>query len=279
MSISSTPLSMAVSFAVWALVFPVSTQAALEFVERRASYKASPTEESFESVFEFTNKSAHPVVIHEVDSNCGCLRASSDKNRYAPGESGKVTAVFKIGTTEGVQTKSVTVIYAEEKAVVRPKVVGATESKPSGSAATTEAGEETPARATGRRERLQLMVEVEVPTLIAIEPKITKWPMGSEPTTKVVEISMQHESPILIREVRSSRENVRVELKEIEKGKRYQLELTPEKTDSVQLGMLTIETNCDIKRHQKKLAFFSIHRPTARDRVPAKPAPAVEAGS
>ncbi len=244
-------------------------QADLSFPSKRNTYEAKPAEESFETVFEFTNTGKHPVIVEQVDSNCGCISAATDKKRYEIGESGTVTAVFKIGSAEGTQSKSLTVFYAEEKPVVRPKVVGAgTEPPPAAAAGKTT----TPTAATGARQRQQLTVEVHVPSLIRIEPKVTKWPVGAAAETKTVEVTMNHEEPIVIREVRSSRENMKVEVKELEKGKRYQLHLTPEVTDKVQLGMLTIQTDCAIKRHQKKLAFFSIHRPT---RSPQKAATAL----
>jgi hypothetical protein len=112
----------------------------------------------------------------------------------------------------------------------------------------------------------RLTVELNVPAVIEIEPKIAKWPVGTEPVTKKVTVTMKHDDPIAIREVVSSRESVEVEVKEIEAGRHYELHLTPKTTESVQLGMLTIHTDCRIAKHQKKLAFFSIHRPTPTPR-------------
>ena len=69
---------------------------------------------------------------------------------------------------------------------------------------------------------------------------------------------------------------MRVETKELEVGKKYELSLTPSSTDKVQLGMLTIETDCELKKHKKKLAFFSIQRPDPNPKPQALPIPKVK---
>ena len=244
--------------------------AELEFNTKRASHEAKPTDETFETVFKFKNSGRYPVVVKKVDSNCGCISASTDKDRYEKGESGSVTAVFKIGSAEGIQTKSVAVVYAEELPVVKPKVIQeADPSDPLTLPAPVPAPAEPAAPRIGPTSTDRLTVELTVPTLIQIEPKITKWTIGDPAETKKITVTMNHESPIAIKDVRSSRDNVKVETKEIEAGKIYELSLTPASTDKVQLGMLTIETDCDLKKHEKKLAFFSIQRaePTSEPQV------------
>lgn len=252
-----------------------SSRADLNFETTNTTYKAKPTDESFEAVFKFTNAGKQPVVIQKVDSNCGCISATTDKERYAPGESGIVTAVFKIGSAEGIQSKNVSVVWAEEQDVVKPTVIEAAEvpdDVPAPALAPTDAEAEK-TTAIGSLNTDRLTVELHVPAVIEIDPKITTWTVGAPAETKTIKITMDHDKPIAIRDVRSSRENVVVVTKELEAGKRYELHLTPKSTESVQLGMLTIETDCDIKRHQKKLAFFNIHRPVPvrANEVPVPP--------
>lgn len=247
----------------------------LDFNTHRNVYKAKPDEESFESVFTFKNTGKHPVVIQSVDSNCGCIRATADKERYGKGESGTITAVFKIGGGEGIQTKHVSVLYAEEQPVVKPKVIAPA----AGDLATAPVVEPAtpPKPVLGPAITDRLSVELHVPTLVQVEPKITKWTVGQAADPKTVRVTMNHEQPIILKEVRSSRENVTVETKEIETGKIYELTLTPASTDKVQLGMLTLVTDCEIKKHQKKLAFFSIQRAQSRPEPAPQPAPEVPA--
>ncbi len=227
-----------------------SAHAELSFKDKRFAYAAKATEETVTATFEFKNTGKLPIAIQKVDSNCGCLRAEADKDRYAKGESGTITAEFKIGSAEGKQTKQVWVVYGEEKPVVQAKVIGET-------ATPNKAPQDKVVSTTTER----LTVELTVPTLVSIEPKITKWVIGSKPEPKEIRVVMDHDKPVHIKDVRSSRENVTVETKEIEAGKEYVLVLTPKSTEKVQLGMLTIQTDCEIAKHQKKLGFFSISRP------------------
>ena len=69
---------------------------------------------------------------------------------------------------------------------------------------------------------------------------------------------MEHLTPIRITEVKSSREDVRAELKTVKDGESYIITLTPSSTEKKRLGMLTIVTDSKATRHKKKLGFFSI---------------------
>ncbi|MFT4638434.1 MAG: hypothetical protein ACI8T1_001755 [Verrucomicrobiales bacterium] len=261
------------SFLASAALMTSPTWADLNFKTKRAIYEAKPTDESFETVFKFKNTGKHPVVVKKVDSNCGCISAITDKDRYERGESGTVTATFKIGSAEGIQTKSVSVVYVEELSVVKPKIVQTVD--PDDPLVVTPT--QQPARAepiapiVAPTKTDRLTVELSVPTIVNIDPKITKWTLGDPSQTKTILVTMDYQDPITIKDIRSSRDNVKVEMKEIEAGKKYELSLTPTSTDKIQLGMLTIETDCSIKKHHKKLAFFSIQR--AEENPPPKAAP------
>ena len=255
-----------------------SAWADLDFKTKRVTYKAKPAEKQFEATFSFKNTGKNPIDITKVDSNCGCLSAKTDKDRYEKGESGKVVAVFKIGSAEGVQSKSINLIYKEDKPVVKPKVVAPSTDSSDPLAFIEQPKPEPVQPVVSLPQTDRLTVELIVPTIVQIDPKITKWDMGSETETKTIRITMDHEEPINIKSVRSSRDNIRVETKEIEAGQRYEIAVTPQTTEKVQLGMLTIETDCQIKKHRKKLAFYSIQRPEMKKALPpaAEEAPAAE---
>ena len=252
-----------------------SAWAVLDFKTKRVTHEAKPKEKQFEAVFSFKNTGKHPIVITKVDSNCGCISAKTDKERYEKGESGKVTATFKIGSAEGVQTKSISLIYKQDQPIVKPKIVAppADSSDPLAFIEQPKPEPVQPVFSPSQTDRLT--VELKVPTIVQIDPKITKWDVGSEAETKTIQITIDHEEPIKIKAVRSSRDNIRIETKEIEAGKRYEISITPQTTEKVQLGMLTIETDCQIKKHRKKLAFFSIQRPETK-KAPLEAAPAAE---
>lgn len=253
----------------------MSAIADLKFEKRMNSYTAKPEEERFTSTFNFKNASKVPIEIKKVDSDCGCVKAEADKSIYKPGESGKITAVYSIGSNEGTQNKTLWVVYAAQVAVLPPPTPG-TEANATPAPAQAKPATENPEAAVDdpnagdeateaapppvQPKTEKLTVSLTIPSIMEISPKITKWKQDDQPESKTVTIEMKHEKPIKIREVRSSRDTMKVELKTLEEGKRYELHLKPDSTKDPQLGMLTIMTDCEIPKHEKKLAFFTIER-------------------
>lgn len=60
-------------------------------------------------VFSFTNTGSRPLVITNAEGSCGCTAPTYSKHPIAPGEKGEVSVVYKPGTQQGNQNKSVTV--------------------------------------------------------------------------------------------------------------------------------------------------------------------------
>jgi hypothetical protein len=63
------------------------------------------------AVGSFKYKNTGNTVVHftSVHTSCGCTAASPKKDEVAPGESGEITATFKIGDRTGAQQKTVSV--------------------------------------------------------------------------------------------------------------------------------------------------------------------------
>ena len=59
--------------------------------------------------FKYRNDGKQPVHIRSVHTSCGCTTTSRQKDEVAPGESGEITATFKIGSSTGLQQKTVQV--------------------------------------------------------------------------------------------------------------------------------------------------------------------------
>ena len=59
----------------------------------------------------FKYKNAGDTVIHfkSVTTSCGCTTAARKKDDVVPGETGEITATFKVGASTGVQQKTVRV--------------------------------------------------------------------------------------------------------------------------------------------------------------------------
>ena len=200
----------------------------LEFKEKTVDVEAKPADENLPIEFSFTNASEKSVTVQEINYACSCLDAETDKKVYAPGEEGVLKAIFKLGSFTGYQRKAMTVVALEE---------GAAEAA-----------------------RTQLMVGVKIPDVVKISPELLSWTVGEEPTKKVFTIEIPHTDPIGIKQISCSRPGFDFELSVIEKGRKYEVSLTPEKTSSPMLGVLKIETDCVIPKHQRQLAFFSVAR-------------------
>ncbi len=59
--------------------------------------------------FEFTNTGQHPLVITSAIGSCGCTAPEYPKQPIPPGGTGEITVVYKPGTQEGHQSKTISV--------------------------------------------------------------------------------------------------------------------------------------------------------------------------
>ena len=231
---------MNVRFLIWLLgcaaaVLPV--RAGLVFEREVATETAAPSEETHESKFVFKNAGPKPVTISEVQSTCGCLGASTDKLIYQPGESGTVSATIKLGTFEGEVIKSIYLISDDEEAPKR-----------------------------------QLQMKITIPRLMEVSPEVTTWAVGEDAKPKKLTIKVLRDEPIVVTSVSSTRENFTVDLVEVEKGRAYEVIMTPKTTAEPTLGAVKIETDCELSRYRNRLAFFNVVRPR-RPAAAAIPAP------
>ena len=116
----------------------------------------------------------------------------------------------------------------------------------------------------GEEQRERLMVAVRIPDVITIEPELLQWAVGAPPEIKSFTFKVPHVDPVKIRKISCSREGFEFDLIEKKPGREYEIKLAPKSTDSPMLGVLKIETDCAIPKHQRKLAFFSIARQRRR---------------
>src|SRR5437868_3858140 len=59
--------------------------------------------------FKYKNTGGSVIHFKSVTTSCGCTTAARKKDEVAPGETGEITATFKVGTSTGVQQKTVRV--------------------------------------------------------------------------------------------------------------------------------------------------------------------------
>jgi len=87
---------------------------------------------------------------------------------------------------------------------------------------------------------------------------MTTWALGSEPVKKTVTFRVVRDEPVHVLRAESRRPEVTSELVEVEKGRLYHIELTPASTASSLLGMVRLETDCEVESYANPIAYFSI---------------------
>jgi hypothetical protein len=213
---------------------PPPAAAGLAFETTRLDFKVEIDQETVTAAFPFKNVSGREVKIIEVHSNCGCVRAETDKKSYAPGESGVVEAVFKVGSFEGKIQKTVSLQTDLPDVLLPPLVVG-----------------------------------IDIPTVMEITPPLTEWVLGEPPVTREIAIDISYPEPVNLVKVGTSRANFQHELVTVEPGRKYKLLVTPQSTDAIQLAVLRIETDCPVQKHRTKMAFVGVVKERRHPVAPA----------
>ena len=222
---------MKIACGMWLALMAMVQAGGLVFPEILKEVHASADAESVTTDFEFTNRSDKPVAIAKYDSGCSCMAVmvKDGKLRYAPGESGLIRTVFKMGNFAGVVDKMVA-LWIDNDPVDNPS--------------------------------LSLTVRVNIPVLVSLEPKTLKWDLDGKGEPQTIKIRMNYDKPIRVTGVTATSESFKTELKTVEEGKSYDLIVTPQDIKTPGLGIFRIETDCPLEKHRIQQAFASVRRPS-----------------
>ncbi len=201
--------------------------------------KPKPADEVVKTTFKFRNKGTKAVKIFDLESSCSCLSAELDKAVYQPGEEGTGTAEFKVSTFVGRHEKLITALTDDPQ-----------------------------------QKEWVITFILDIPAVVDIEPKTIQWWVGEEPVEKTTTVKMNADTPMTIKNITATRDNVEFSWKEVTPGREYRVTVKPKSTKDVTLGALKIETDSTIPKYQRQLAFFSIYNKPAE---PAKPVEAAKA--
>lgn len=198
------PMKLRLTGLLWALVFagllsaaePVSDRSmtGLEFAARELSLVAKPDDTVVEAVFSFVNRSDRNVVIDLVKPSCGCTAPSLEKTSYEPGEEGKIKVIFTVGGRQGPQHLSINV--------------------------RTNAGEQP------------LTLLVDVPRRVEIMPRLLLFNRESN-GPQIVGLTYHVGTPVEIQEARNLPPGYTVDVREIEKGSKFEVSFTHTGTGTV----------------------------------------------
>ncbi|MEO5916148.1 MAG: DUF1573 domain-containing protein [Luteolibacter sp.] len=204
----------------------------LEFKELVKEQAIAPDAETATTEFAFTNKTDKPVRIIKSDPGCDCLKVevAGGKLEYAPGESGVIRTLFKVGNAIGTVEKSVA-IWLDNDPVAKPS--------------------------------LQLKINFHIPVLVEFSPaKTLSWDIGGKAATQIIHLSMAEGNVINVMGV-SVKDSFTCELKTIEKGSKYDLLVTPKTTDVQDVAIIRIETDSRIAKQKTFQAFAAVRKPVA----------------
>jgi uncharacterized membrane protein YozB (DUF420 family) len=194
----------------------------LVFTPVSQTVRADPGETTLDVFFKVENAADTPAAIASLESGCECLDVSIDLNPIPAKGVATIKGTFDITKLRG---------SAERKIVVTPE---------------------------GRTRPVFLNTRIEIEPVYEIDPPMITWAKGSAPDTRTVAFKVVRKEPVHILSAESKRPEVTCKVVEKEKGRLYHLELTPASTEASLLGIVRIETDCEIESYARPLAYFSI---------------------
>lgn len=203
------------------LLMAVQAHALVSWETTQITQKVDPLAEQVTAVYRFKNIGDEPVTITEIKSSCGCTTAALEKKTYAPGESGQIEATLKIGSRQGLQTKTIRVSTDAED---QPTV---------------------------------LTMKTLIPEVMKIQPAFVFWQQGEVPDIKTIDLKVGLQEPMHVVKATSDSSLVGVQLEEVERGKHYRLNLFPTGTDETAKARITVET--DFPKESPKTFYVYAH--------------------
>jgi hypothetical protein len=169
-----------------------SCHAQLKWQTRKLDFNLGPSDTRVVAVFPFANVGKKPIKFKEIKPSCGCTTATQDKDMYAPGESGKITAVFEIDGRTGIQQKEIYVASNDPK-----------------------------------EPELLLSFKAVIPEILQLDNVFLNWKHGEELKPKVVNIKVMNDYPVHHLDVTSTSPAMTTEVKHTASGKDFQIVITP----------------------------------------------------
>jgi len=207
-----------------ARVGPPTESGGLVFSPATQELQAEPGDEAVEVYFTVKNATDQDISIASIRSGCACLDVSVDKDPIPAGEEATITGEFDISELRGTSVKSISVKPDRSS---RPIVLSTT---------------------------------IQIDEIYTLAESLTIWKVGDDPETKTIRFRVRRDEPIRILSAESQRAEVVCEIEVVEEGRAYDLKLTPESTDGSLLGMVRIETDCELENYARPLAYYAIQR-------------------
>jgi hypothetical protein len=181
-----------------------TASAALKWEQTQIELRPALGDKEAVGHFKYQNAGDQPVRIKSVRTSCGCTAAQTQKDEIAPGESGEITATFKIGGRTGTQIKSVTVETDD------------------------------PAQAT-----TTLLLKAVIPQALEIKPTVVFWQMGEASKAKSVVVKANKDAPVTQLKVTPSSQDFETKVEKVREGE-YRIDISPKDTSREMAARITI---------------------------------------
>lgn len=174
--------------------------------------------------FNFRNTGKEAVVIDRAQSDCPCISAAIKGGLViAPGGEGTIRAAMDTKALTGVVDKTIGVWLKGDPA---------------------------------HQPSHLLKMKAKIPDLVMIEPKVVIWEIGEPVQAKKITVTMNPITmPIHVKSVTGADGIFKHEWKEIEKGRKYEITVTPASTGAYVSAQLRLDTDCTYERHRSHGIF------------------------
>jgi hypothetical protein len=221
---------------LWLALAASAPAAGLAFTETLKEVQAAAEAETVAIEFPFHNTSEKPITVTKADAGCSCMNVlfSGGKMTYAPGESGALRAIFKLGQFSGTVNQTISLWLDTD-----PK---------------------KPASQT-------VKARIQIPMILTMEPRTLKWSTSegrAEPQT--IQIRVAEGKIIHVTGAKPLTEQFSTDLKVLEDGRSYDLIVTPRDASAQGVSVIQIETDSDIPKLRTQRAYAMVKPPMPTDK-------------
>ncbi|MEM7603373.1 MAG: DUF1573 domain-containing protein, partial [Verrucomicrobiota bacterium] len=185
-------------------------------------YLAEAGQREVEVSFSVINSGNESAKMKRLVSGCECLLVEIDQDPIPAGATATVKGIFDTEKLRGQSERKITIEFE------------------------------------GLRRPVFLTTRIETEPVYTITEEMTSWEIGSDVATKTVEFRVVRDEPVRVLSAESKRKEMSCELVVVEEGRAYDLLLTPDSTNGSLLGIVSLETDCEIESYARPLAYFSI---------------------
>ena len=212
---------------------PVPETGGLTFATSVVNARVAPDATHAQLDFNFENRTDRTLTISRVEKNCACMEmlVSGGKLVYAPGEKGIIRARYELGNMAGTVDKEF-MLWLE----------GDPEEKPSH----------------------VLVSRLIIPELVVLSDKNLKWQTGMPADPQKAAITIHGDHPIRITGSSCTSNDIRIDLKTLEEGRRYELWVTPASTSEPGLTAIRLDTDSPIPRWKAVQIFAMVQDKPAK---------------